>query len=131
LGLIQWFVGNVSDYVSPWPWVGALIVLTLVYLYAHYAFASMTAHVTAMYPAFLAVAVAAGAPAYLAALVFGYFSSLNASMTHYATGPAPIYFGSGYVDLSSWWTLGLLLSVVNVFVWVGIGFPYWRILGLW
>jgi DASS family divalent anion:Na+ symporter len=131
LGLIKWFVDNVSGYVSAWPWLGALVILILVYLYAHYAFASMTAHVTAMYPAFLAVAVAAGAPAYLAALLFGYFSNLNASLTHYATGPAPIYFGSGYVDLPNWWTLGLLLSVVNVIVWIGIGFPYWKILGLW
>ena len=103
----------------------------LIYLYAHYGFASMTAHITAMYSAFLVVAIAAGAPAYLAALGFAYFSNLNASMTHYATGPAPIYFGAGYVSLPTWWRLGFLISVVNIIIWIVIGFPYWKMLGLW
>ena len=30
------------------------------------------------------------------ALAFGVFSNLNAAMTHYGTGPAPIVFGAGY-----------------------------------
>ena len=37
----------------------ALAVLTLVYFYAHYGFASITAHVTAMFIPFLAVTIAA------------------------------------------------------------------------
>ena len=131
LGLIKWFAGTTSVYVKGWPWLTALIVLMLIYLYAHYGFASMTAHITAMYSAFLVVAIAAGAPAYLAALGFAYFSNLNASMTHYATGPAPIYFGAGYVSLPTWWRLGFLISVVNIIIWIVIGFPYWKMLGLW
>ena len=47
----------------------ALIVLMLVYYYSHYGFASTTAHITAMFPAFLAVAILAKVPPYLAALV--------------------------------------------------------------
>ncbi|MFC2170276.1 anion permease [Acidobacteriota bacterium] len=131
LGIISWFADNVSGFVEGWHWMPALIVLLLIYFYAHYGFASMTAHITALYPAFLLVAIAAGAPAYLAALSLGYFSNLNASMTHYATGPSPIYFGSGYIELKAWWKLGFIISVVNILIWIGVGFPYWKILGLW
>ncbi|MEP6537869.1 MAG: DASS family sodium-coupled anion symporter, partial [Bryobacteraceae bacterium] len=51
-----------------WPWEAALCALVLLYLYVHYAFASMTAHATALYPGFLTAAVAAGAPPMQAAL---------------------------------------------------------------
>lgn len=37
----------------------ALVVFAVVYFYSHYFFASNTAHVTAMYAAFLSVVVAA------------------------------------------------------------------------
>lgn len=29
-----------------------------------------------------------------------------AFLTHYGTGPAPIYYGAGYVDLKTWWGMG-------------------------
>jgi DASS family divalent anion:Na+ symporter len=80
-----------------WPWWWALVALLIVYLYAHYAFASLVAHVTAMFPAFFAAVVGFGAPPLLAGVAFGVFSSLNAAMTHYGTGPAPIVFGAGYL----------------------------------
>jgi DASS family divalent anion:Na+ symporter len=130
-GLMGRFGERLAAGLEGWPSRAALVALTLVYLFAHYAFASMTAHVTALYPVFLATAIAAGAPPLLAALVLAMFSNLNGSLTHYASGPAPIYFGSGYVDLASWWRLGFVVAVVNVIVWLGLGFPYWKFLGLW
>jgi DASS family divalent anion:Na+ symporter len=79
--------------MTGWSWQLALAVLVLVYFYAHYAFASIAAHVSAMYIPFLVVAIAAGAPALLAAMVSLYFSNLCASLTHYGTTPAPIFWG--------------------------------------
>jgi DASS family divalent anion:Na+ symporter len=66
------------------------LALLLVYTYSHYAFASATAHVGAMYPAFLGVAIAAGTPPLLGALVFGFFSNIMGGLTHYGFGPAPV-----------------------------------------
>ena len=100
-------------------------------MYAHYGFASLAAHITAMYAAFASVAVAAGAPAYLVALALAFMSNLCMSLTHYAAGPAPIYFGSGYVDQGTWWKLGFVISVINMIIWVGIGSFWWKVLGLW
>jgi DASS family divalent anion:Na+ symporter len=131
LGFIPWFAKTVSASLGGIAWVPALTILLVVYMYAHYGFASLTAHVTAMYPAFIAVAVAAGAPPFLAALSMAFLSNLCGGLTHYSTGTAPIYFGSGYVDQGTWWKLGFSASVVNMLIWVGIGGIWWKILGLW
>ena len=131
LGFMKWFATTVGNSLAGWTWISALIILMLVYFYSHYGFASTTAHVTAMFPAFLAVAVAVKAPPYLAALTLGFFSALNAGITHYGTGPAPIYFNAGYLDQKTWWKLGLIISFANIAIWIGIGFPWWKVLGLW
>ncbi|GAB4574403.1 MAG: anion permease [Anaerolineae bacterium] len=131
LGLIPWFSVAMGDVVGGMNWVTAFVILALAYFYSHYLFASNTAHVTAMYAAFLAVAIQIGAPALLAALVLGFFSNLMSSMTHYGTGPAPVYFGSGYVEMTDWWKWGLVISVLNIVIWLGVGGVWWKILGLW
>ena len=113
------------------PWWWALAALVVVYLYAHYAFASLVAHVTAMFPAFFAVAIALGAPPLVAALALGVFSSLNAATTHYGTGPAPIIFGAGYLTQAQWWRAGFALSLVHLAIWLPIGFLWWKAIGLW
>lgn len=130
-GFIAWFAKTVSASIVGIAWVPALLALLTVYMYAHYGFASLTAHITAMYAAFAAVAVAAGAPAYLVALALAFMSNLCMSLTHYAAGPSPILFGSGYVDQATWWRLGFIVSVVNMIIWVGLGSIWWKILGLW
>jgi DASS family divalent anion:Na+ symporter len=75
--------------------------------------------------------VAAGAPPFLAALSLAYLSNLCGGLTHYSTGTAPIYFGSGYVDQGTWWKLGFAASAVNMVIWVGVGGLWWKVLGLW
>jgi divalent anion:Na+ symporter, DASS family len=42
-----------------------------------------------------------------------------------------VLFGSGYVDIGTWWKLGLLVSVVNVVTWLVLGGLWWKVLGLW
>jgi DASS family divalent anion:Na+ symporter len=84
-----------------------------------------------MYAAFLSVAVAIGTPPLLAALVLGFASNLFSSLTHYGSGPAPVLFGSGHVDLGVWWKLGALASVINILIWLVAGGLWWKLLGLW
>lgn len=89
LGLIPWLSEQMSGAVGGMGWIPAFIILTLVYFYSHYRFASNTAHVAAMYAAFLATAIAVGAPPLFAALVLGFISSLCAILTHYSSGARP------------------------------------------
>ena len=48
-GITQRFAQAASGMTTGWPWWLALAVLLLIYFYAHYAFASITAHATAMF----------------------------------------------------------------------------------
>lgn len=131
IGVIKIISGKLFSLMAGWHWGLALVVLVASYCYIHYSFASMTAHVTALYPGFLAAALAAGVSPMLAALALAYFSNLNAAMTHYGTGSAPVYFGGGYVRQGEWWRLGFLVSLVNFVIWMGVGPIWWKIVGIW
>jgi DASS family divalent anion:Na+ symporter len=130
-GITKRFAEAAAGFTAGWHWWAALTLLLLVYFYAHYAFASITAHATAMYTPFLVVTIAAGAPSLLAILALAYFSNLDASLTHYGTTPGPIYFGAGYVEQRTWWWLGLVASIPNILIWALIGGAWWKLLGWW
>ncbi|WP_033543815.1 anion permease [Planococcus sp. CAU13] len=131
LGMIPWFSDLMGDAVSQYSWTLTLVVLAIVYFYSHYFFASNTAHVSAMYAAFLSVIVASGAPPLLSALILAFFSNLFSCLTHYGAGPAPVFFGSGYVPQQKWWMLGFIISIIHIVVWFGVGGLWWKLLGLW
>lgn len=130
-GITRRFAESSASLVSGWTWWAALGALLLIYFYAHYGFASITAHATAMYIPFLTVILVAGAPPYLAVLSLTYFSNLDASLTHYGTTPAPIWFGAGYVKQRTWWWLGLIVSLSHILIWTLFGFLWWKLLGWW
>ena len=130
-GITKRFAEASASLTTGWKWWLALTLLLLIYFYAHYVFASITAHVMAMFVPFLIVILAAGTPTYLAILSLAYFSNLGASLTHYGTTPAPIYFGAGYTTQRTWWWLGLITSLATITVWSLVGFTWWKVLGLW
>ncbi len=129
LGLIPWFSNLMAGAVGGLPWVAALVILGVVYFLSHYLFASATAHVSAMYSAFLAVCIAAGAPPLASAMLLGVFSNLMGCLTHYGSGPAPVYFGAGYVTQGKWWSIGLLCGIITMVIFFTIGFAWWGIIG--
>jgi divalent anion:Na+ symporter, DASS family len=130
-GITKRFAETAAGFTAGWEWWAAMAGLLLVYFFAHYAFASITAHATAMYIPFLIVVLAAGAPPALAVLSLAYFSNLSACLTNYGTTPAPIYFGAGYVRQRTWWRLGFVLAVVHILLWGTTGLVWWKVLGWW
>lgn len=130
-GMIPWFSKEMAHVVSGFGGLAAMGILALVYFYSHYLFASSTAHVSAMYAAFLGVMVTAGAPSTMAAYILAWFSSLFCCLTHYGSGPAPIFFGAGYVSQNRWWGIGFILSLLSIGIWGGIGSLWGKIIGLW
>ena len=131
LGFIKWFAAIVSNSLTDVNWMFALVALIIIYTYSHYGFASLSAHVTALYAAFVAVAVSAGAPAYLSALTLGFASNLCSTLTQYGSAPAPIFFGAGYIDQMSWWKHGFVVCTINLLIWVLLGGVWWKVIGLW
>ena len=129
-GLADWFGGVVKGHFIGVSWGWGLIVLSIIYFYAHYFFASNLAHIGALLLPFFVVAVNLGAPVNLTAFTFGFISSLFGSLTHFGSGPAPILYGSNFVRIGDWWKIGFLLSLVNILIWGIVGSLWWKLLGI-
>jgi DASS family divalent anion:Na+ symporter len=128
-GFISWFAENVKFWVADFDGVMVILLLGVVYFYSMYAFSMFTAHISAMGATFIAVAFAAGGAPLLAAAVFAYFSCLCGCTTNYSSGPVIIYFGLGYVSIPKWFTVGFVVSIFHLTIWIGVGLIWWKLLG--
>ena len=131
LGVVDWFAASVQTYVSGLSGLVVVVSLGLIYFYSMYGFSMLTAHISAMVAAFFAVALAADAPPFLTVAVLAYFSNLCACTTNYSTGPVIIYFGLGYVEPGKWFRIGFLMSLFHLVIWLGVGLPWWKLIGWW
>jgi len=96
----------------------------VVFFVSHYLFVSLTAHATAMLPVFLAaVVVLPGLPIPLVSLLLAYSLGLMGILTPYATGSAPLCYGSGYVGHRDFWTLGVTFGALYLVTLLGVGLP--------
>lgn len=132
LGVVSHFAVVVGDALAAasLSWPASFAVLAGAYYALHYLFASQTAHVGALYAAFLAMMTAAGVPPLLAALALGFLSNLFGSITHFGSGQAAVYYGSGYLALQEVFAHGALITALNAFVWGVVGPLWWKTLGL-
>lgn len=129
-GFTAWFGLKMSNYLQHCPKVLGILLLLLIYYYSHYFFASCTAHVSALFLPFLSGALALNAPPLATGLLMCYMSSLMGGLTHYGNGPAPVLFGSGYLDVKQWWRIGFIMSLLSIFCFFVIGSIWWWILGV-
>lgn len=130
-GVTTAFAKGVAGLFPGAGWVLLFAGALAIYFYAHYAFASITAHVLAMYPAFLAVLAAKGAPHGLIVYAFACFVNLSAGLTSYGTTPAPMFFAHEYTPFATWWRIGFVVSLVNIAIWTTVGFAWWKLLRIW
>uniref|UniRef100_A0A0E0QKD4 Citrate transporter-like domain-containing protein n=1 Tax=Oryza rufipogon TaxID=4529 RepID=A0A0E0QKD4_ORYRU len=133
LGIVSWMSNCVAKVLQSFSlsWPAAFGVLQASYFFIHYLFASQTAHVGALYSAFLAMHLAAGVPAILSALALTYNSNLFGALTHYSSGQSAVYYGAGYVDLPDVFKLGFTTAAINAVIWGVVGTFWWKFLGLY
>ncbi|KAH7865706.1 hypothetical protein Vadar_010098 [Vaccinium darrowii] len=133
LGIVPWMSDCVAKSLQSrsLSWPAAFVVLQAMYFLIHYMFASQTAHVAALYSAFLAMHLASGVPGVLAALALAYNTNLFSALTHYSSGQAALYYGAGYVDLPDLFKMGFVMALVNAIVWGIVGTFWWKFLGIY
>jgi L-tartrate/succinate antiporter len=125
VGFVTWFAKGAAASLTGMSPVAAMVVLVALFYVVHYLFASLTAHTTALFPVMIAAGAAVpGLPVRTFALLLGYSLGLFGVLTPYATGPAPVYFASGYIDRKDFWLLGLVFGLIFLAVLLGIGVPY-------
>lgn len=130
-GFIDWLGGLVEGPLGGLDPTVAFVALTVVYAASHYLFASGTAHTAAMFSVFLGTGVALGLPALPLIVILAALPTLMGCLTHYGNGPAPLYFGTGYVPVGRWWSLGAVIGLVHLVVWLGVGPLWWQLIGAW
>jgi DASS family divalent anion:Na+ symporter len=130
-GVTKVFAENVGGLFVGMPWLTVLLLTLLIYFYAHYFFASITAHVLAMFPPFVLLLTAVGVPPLLAVYSLMCLANLTAGLTHYGTTTGPILYSANYVTFGEWWRAGFVMSIVNLLVWLTVGFAWWKYLGYW
>ncbi len=125
VGFVTWIARRFAAMLTGIPPLTVMVMLVAFFFLVHYMFASLTAHATAVLPVVLATGVAVpGLPVKPFALLLVYSLGLMGVLTPYATGPAPVYFGSGYVSRRDFWVLGLVFGVIYLAVLLGVGIPY-------
>ena len=125
VGFVKWFAGGVAARLGGLPVMPAMVALLMVYFVAHYLFASLTAHTTALLPVMLAAgSTIPGLPMRQFALLLCLELGLMGILTPYATGPGPIYQGSGYLPPADFWRLGLIFGFLFLFVLLIVGVPW-------
>jgi L-tartrate/succinate antiporter len=129
LGFAGWFASGASAALTGLPPAAVMAGLVAIFFLVHYMFATITAHATAVLPVILAVGIAVpGVPAVPFALLLCYSLGVMGILTPYATGPAPVYFGSGFISRRDFWTLGLIFGLMFLAVLLAIGIPWLLIL---
>jgi L-tartrate/succinate antiporter len=125
VGFVKWFAEVVGAQLSGVSPTMAVLVLLLINFFGHYLFASGTAHVTAMIPVLLAVAsTIPGVNMHTLALGLCLQLGIMGIITPFATGPSPVYYGSGYLPAADYWRLGAIFGLIFFAVFMVICVPW-------
>lgn len=134
LGVTKWLgntIGNaIEGHLCESSWVLVIIILCTVYVYLHYFFASGNAHIAALFPVFLSVAIALGVPQMIAIFALVICTNYFGSITQFANARNPLLFAEGFVPVKTWWKVGFVCSVVNLIIVFTIGLLWWKMIGL-
>jgi anion transporter len=124
VGFVAWVARGFAATLTGVPPLVAMAILVVFFFFVHYMFASLTAHTAAVLPVVLATGMAVpGLPVKVFALLLVYSLGLMGVISPYATGPAPIYYASGFVSRRAFWLLGLAFGTLYLGVLLGIGMP--------
>lgn len=125
-GFIAWFGQFIALQLDGYSSTAIMILLVVIFYCLRYLFASATAYTSALAPMMIATAmIVPNMNLAIFSLLVGASVGLGSILTPYATGPSPIYYGSGYLPTKDYWRLGaifgglfLLLLLITGLVWM-------------
>jgi L-tartrate/succinate antiporter len=124
VGFVAWFGRGAAAQLAGFSPTAVMLALVTLFFVIHYMFASLTAHTTAVLPVILAAGAAVpGLPVRQFILLLGFSLGIMGVLTPYATGPAPLYYGNGFISRRDFWRLGLIFGLIFFAVLIGVGLP--------
>ena len=125
IGFIKWLATGVAKPLAGMSPVMATILLVALFFWIHYFFSSITAHTAAVLPVVLAVGLGmSNISTPTLTLLCLYSLGLMGVIGPYATGPAPIYFGSGFIGKRDFWKFGLVFGLIYFVGLIAIVMPW-------
>lgn len=116
IGFIKWVAVMFAKPLEGTSPTFALIMLVALFFWIHYFFSSITSHAAAVLPVVLAVGTSvSGVSVPALTMLCCYSLGLMGVISPYATGPAPMYYGSGYIGKSAFWFYGLVFGLLYFF----------------
>lgn len=97
------------------------VLLILAYIVIHYLFVSQTAHLLAVAPVFLSVAVNAGVPPYLVAYMILFATNFFSAITPQGSSANVLFTGSGYLDSREVYKYGGLTTAICTLIFLTVG----------
>ncbi len=130
VGFVKWFADSIASHMAGFAPFTVMVALVLVFFVTHYLFASITAHVTALLPVMLAVgSTIPGMDMPQFALLLCLTLGIMGVLTPYATGPSPVYYGSGYLPAKDYWKLGAVFGFIFIALFLVVTLPWMAIVG--
>jgi len=124
-GFVRWSAESIAGRLGGVEPGLAAVGLVVAFFTSHYLFASTTAHATALLPVVLAVGQGIpGLDQRTFALQLCLSLGLMGILTPYASGPSPIYYGSGYLPARDYWRLGTIFGAIFLTVYFALGWPW-------
>lgn len=120
-GLMGWIGDNAATMVEGLSWPMAYVILIVCYVLIHYFFVSQTAQMLALFSVFLGVAIEAGVPPELMALMLLFATNFNAVITPQGSSANVIYIGSGYLEAGEVYRVGGIITLLNTVVFLTVG----------
>lgn len=128
VGFLDWMATVSAGWVSTFglPVVAVIIILAIVDFVIHYLYVSITAHVTTLFPLWLAVVSAIpGFPVQLFGIVLIHTKEGFGAMTPYGAGHGVGYMLSGYFpDHRRFWLAGTAWAYMYLAIML-LSIPYW------
>lgn len=125
VGFLDWISRGAAASLAGLSPVFVMTLLVALYFVLHYMIAGLSPHTTALLPVMLAAGLAVpGMPVRTFALLLVFSGGLMGVLTPYACGPAPAYFGSGYLPRRDFWSLGLIFGAIFLATLLLVGVPY-------
>ena len=113
IGFVKWVAESFAKPFASTSPMTAMLMLVVLFFWIHYFFSSITSHTAAVLPVVLAVGSAMpGMSVPTLSMLCIYSLGIMGVISPYATGPAPIYFSSGYIGRSDFWKFGLIFGIV-------------------
>jgi anion transporter len=130
IGFIKWVAEGFAKPLATMSPLTGMILLVSFFFWVHYFFSSITSHTAAVLPVVLAVGTSIpGLSIPTLTLLCVYSLGLMGVISPYATGPAPMYYGSGYIGKGDFWKFGLIFGVVYFAGLLLIVMPWLQVIG--